>query len=263
MEYDGTRVTAHPELPRRFGVPEHSIFEALQSADGTMWFGTFKGIHNAGERAETLSASVVDAEPAYRGYVGPDGTLWFSTGIGLFRVNGRNLETPAPGQRVRTAFLGRRGDIWIGTTGSGIVHLQPRVVRNYTTADGMLSTLTNTVLSARDGRVWIGNNCGVAVLDGASLRTYAEKDGLSNTCVDALAEDHKHDIWLGSSGGGLFRFHDYIFSQYSLQQGLISDYVTTITVAADDSLWIGTPDGLSHYQTGHITNYNTRRRAIE
>ena len=258
LGFDGRRAIPHPELPPRFGVSQNSIFEALQAPDGTVWFGTSKGIHGIGKRAESLAPSPVDTEPVYRGYVAPDGAMWFITGVGLFRLNGDHLETPAPGLKVRVAFMGTRGDIWIGSTGSGIIHLQPRIVRNYTTADGLLATFTNTVLSTQDGSVWVGGNCGVAVLNGNEVRTYAEKDGLLNSCVVALAEDRMHDIWLGTYGGGLFRFHRGVFTQYSLPQGLVSNYVTRVLVGRDNSLWIGTIDGLSHYENGCITNYTTK-----
>jgi len=58
-------------------------------------------------------------------------------------------------------------------------------------------------------------------------------------------------------GGGLFRFRDEHFVQYSIEQGLASKNRFPIIVAHDDSLWIATPEGLSHMKNGHIRNYST------
>jgi signal transduction histidine kinase len=70
-----------------------------------------------------------------------------------------------------------------------------------------------------------------------------------------LAEDQNRDLWIGTYGGGLFRFRDGHFGQYSLEQGLVSKVVLQIAVAHDGSLWIATPDGVSHMQNGHFQNY--------
>jgi ligand-binding sensor domain-containing protein len=95
------------------------------------------------------------------------------------------------------------------------------------------------------------------VFDGALFRTFNEKDGLVDSCVWALAEDHEHNIWIGSYGGGVFQYRNGAFTQYTMEQGLASRIVFQITVAQDDSLWIATPDGLSHVQGGSICNYTT------
>jgi ligand-binding sensor domain-containing protein len=60
---------------------------------------------------------------------------------------------------------------------------------------------------------------------------------------------------IGTYGGGLFRFRDGHFGQYSMEQGLVSKVVLQIAVAHDGSLWIATPDGVSHMQNGHFQNY--------
>jgi signal transduction histidine kinase len=113
------------------------------------------------------------------------------------------------------------------------------------------------VLASQNGRLWVGDNCGLAEYSGAHFRIFAEKDGLANSCVWALAEDHERNLWVGSYGGGLFRYRDGVFKQYSVEQGLASRIVFQITVARDDSLWIATPDGLSHMTGGGIRNYGT------
>jgi signal transduction histidine kinase len=146
--------------------------------------------------------------------------------------------------------------LWLGTNGEGLTHLQRRLVRMYTTADGLQNDIAMAVLRAQDGRIWVGNNCGLAVFEGSRFKTFNEKDGLANSCVWALAEDKEHNIWIGSYGGGLFRY-DGRFTQFTVEQGLASTIVFQITVARDDSLWISTPDSLSHMKGSRIHNYTT------
>lgn len=126
----------------------------------------------------------------------------------------------------------------------------------YTASDGLPDNeLVMTVLSKQDGHLWVGSNCGLAVFDGRTFRRFSEKDGLKNSCVWSLAEDHQHNLWIGTYGGGLFRYRDGVFTQYSTEQGFASPVVLQIAVSQDDSLWLATPDGVSHMQDLAVRNY--------
>ncbi len=255
VEYDGRGPVDHAGLGARFGVHDNQIFDVFQDTQGTIWYGTNAGTYAVGARApEHLYPRQQASTAAFRNFADSHGVLWIITGVGVYRVAGEQLQSPAPGLRARAFYAGEHGDLWLGTNGGGLTHLQPRLVRVYTTADGLLSDVAMAVLRAEDGRIWVGNNCGLAVFDESRFKTFNEKDGLANSCVWALAEDHEHNIWIGTYGGGLFRY-DGEFTQFTIEQGLASRIVFQITAAHDDSLWISTPDGLSHFQAGHIRNY--------
>ncbi len=253
--FDGRRATNHPGLGARFGVHDDQIFDVFQDAQGTIWYGTNAGTYAVGARAPAhLNPHQEANTAAFRIFADSHGVLWINTGIGVYRVIGEQMQSPAPGLHARAFYSGEHGDLWLGTNGGGLAHLQPRLVRMYTRADGLGSDVAMAVLRAADGRIWVGNNCGLAVFDGSRFQIFDEKDGLANSCVWALAEDHQHNIWIGTYGGGIFRY-DGAFTQFTMEQGLASRIVFQITAAHDDSLWIATPDGLSHLKAGHIRNY--------
>jgi ligand-binding sensor domain-containing protein len=256
LEWDGKEIIRHPGLAASLGVHDDQIFQVFQDHSGTMWYGTNEGIvRRGGLRSAPLQPVQEAKTAAFRVYEDEDHTVWIANGIGLYRVDGDQLKTPAPNLRPRFFYAARDGDLWIGTNGYGLVHLRRRVVRMFTGADGLPNDVAMAVLSAHDGRLWVGNNCGLAVFDGKHFRNYNEKDGLANSCVWALAEYAKNNLWIGTYGGGLFRFRDDHFVQYSTGQGLVSTIVLQIVVAHDGSLWIATPDGVSHLESGHIRNY--------
>jgi ligand-binding sensor domain-containing protein/signal transduction histidine kinase len=256
VEFDGKRIIQHAGLGARFGVPDHEIFDAFQDPDGTMWYCTNKGIRPvAGRRVRSLSPYQPAHAPTYRLYVTSTGSHWVSTKAGIYEIVGERMWTPDPDLRARYFCAGRDGDLWIGTNGGGLVHLQPRTVQMFTKADGLPSDIAMAVLPARDGRLWVGGNCGLAVFDGRRFRTFNEKDGLTNSCVWSLAEDRQHTIWIGTYGGGLFRYSNGVFKQYTIEDGLVSRIGAQIMVARDDTLWLATPDGVSHVQNGRIQNY--------
>jgi signal transduction histidine kinase/ligand-binding sensor domain-containing protein len=256
IEWDGQGIIRHPGLAASLGVHDDQIFQVFQDRSGTTWYGTNEGIvRRGGPRSAPLQPAQEAKTAAFRVVEDEDSTVWVANGIGVYRVDGDQLKSVAPNLRPRFFYAARDGDLWVGTNGYGLVHLRRRVVRMFTTADGLPNDVAMAVLPAHDGRLWVGNNCGLAVFDGNHFRNYNEKDGLANSCVWALAEDAKANLWIGTYGGGLFRFRDDRFVQYSTGQGLVSTIVLKIVVAHDDSLWIATPDGISHLQEGHIRNY--------
>jgi ligand-binding sensor domain-containing protein/signal transduction histidine kinase len=258
LEYDGNRVIEHPGLAGRLGVPDDQIFNVFQDRSGTLWYSTSKGPVREGKQPFPPFSPAASQTPAYRTFEDPHGNIWISNGRGTFRVNESKLEGLAS-VGARSFYANNDGDLWMGTNGRGLIHFKPRVVRMYTKEEGLPVDFTVSVLATHDGKLWVGSSCGLSVFDGSRFKSFSEKDGLLNSCVWALAEDHIHDLWIGSYHGGLFRFRDNQFTQYSVAQGLISNVVFQIVVARDNSLWIATPDGLSHMENGVFSNYTTNQ----
>jgi signal transduction histidine kinase len=256
IEWDGRRIIEHPGLAASLGVHDDQIFNVFQDRTGTMWYCTAAGIVRRGSRPfARFRPYQVSRTTAFRTYEDPQGEVWVVSGIGLYRAVEDRLATPAHDIRARSFYAGKDGELWVGTNGSGLIRLKHRVVRMYTSGDGLPNDTPMAVLSSHDGKVWVGGNCGLSVFDGERFKVYREEDGLLNSCVWALAEDQNRDLWIGTYGGGLFRFRNGHFGQYSLEQGLVSKVVLQIAVAHDGSLWIATPDGVSHMQNGHFQNY--------
>ena len=256
IEWDGRKSITYPGLAASLGVHPDQIFNVFQDRSGTMWYCTAAGVIRRGPHSfPRIQPELVAHQPAFRTYEDPQGNIWVATKAGIYRALADRLEAPAPNLHARSFYVDRDGELWIGTNGYGLVRLKHRLVHMYTRADGLPHDIAMAVLSSHDGRLWVGENCGLSVRIGNRFKTYAERDGLANTCVWALAQDKNLDIWVGTWGGGLFRCRDGRFVQFSRKQGLVSDVVLKIAVARDNSLWIATPDGISHMQNGRFRNY--------
>jgi len=256
VEWNGRGIIEHPGLAASLGVHEDQIFNVFQDRTGTVWYCTEAGIVRRGRRPfARLHPHNVSRTTAYRTYEDPQGGVWVVSGIGLYRAIADHLQTPAADIRARSFFAGKDGELWVGTNGNGLIQLKPRVVRMYTSGNGLPNDVAMAVLATHDGKVWVGGNCGLSVFEAERFKVYREKDGLLNSCVWALAEDQNRDLWIGTYGGGLFRFRGGHFHQYSREQGLPDTVVLQIAVARDGSLWLATPNGVSHMQNGHFQNY--------
>jgi|HubBroStandDraft_6_1064221.scaffolds.fasta_scaffold44491_1 signal transduction histidine kinase/ligand-binding sensor domain-containing protein len=257
IEWDVQQTYAHPDLAKTLGIPGSDIFHVFQDHTGTTWYSTHHGVFRSGSKPMPQLRPVPTATTsALRTYEDSQDNIWIITGTGVYRIAGDVIEdTPVPNTLPRCFHADREGGYWVGTNGNGLIHLKQRIVRMFTVADGLLSNIAMTVIPSQDGRIWVGGNCGLSVYDGKRFQSYREKDGLLNSCVWSLAEDQNRNLWIGTYGGGLFRFRDGRFVQYSLEQGLPSKVVLQVVVAGDGSLWMATPNGVSHMQNDRFRNY--------
>jgi len=258
IEFAGSEIVPHPKLADRLGVKDSEILHVLNDGKGNTWYCTAKGIaRETGGRIEKLGTYTQISRAGIVLYRDDKGTVWFGNDEGLFRATSAGLELVNAGIQARNIYSDPNGNLWVGTNGDGLYQFKDRVVRMYTTADGLPNNLLMTVIATRDGAVWTGANCGgISRFDGTHFQTYNEKNGLLNSCVFALAEGLNGDLWIGTWGGGAFNYHDGKFTQYSKNHGLPDDVVLTIVAARDGAVWFGTRVGLTRLKNGEFRNYS-------
>src|SRR5262249_41453449 len=119
----------------------------------------------------------------------------------------------------------------------------------------------NTILSlvtTRDGYLWIGTYEGAARFDGTRFTVLgpATTPEIGGQEITALLQDSAGSLWLGTHGGGLTRYSDGIFTRFSTREGLSSDYVLSLFEDRDRNLWIGTNGGgVNRLRGGRFTQY--------
>jgi ligand-binding sensor domain-containing protein/signal transduction histidine kinase len=267
VEWDGKQIIEHPDLPARLGVVQHGIFHVIEDLTGARWYCTESGL------ARQVGGSIERLKPyggvegnhtnvVYRLYDDQHGAFWFAQSGALYRVTATGRQLVAPDLmgplNARHMTLDRDGDLWVGTR-RGLFRLKRQAVKMFTAADGLPSGVPTAVLVARDGKLWVGSNCGgLSGFDGQRFHTYAEKDGLTvNSCVFSLAEDRDHNIWVGTFGGGVFRFRDGRFIQVLAPDRLAYRSVTAIVPASNGPLWIAYSDGLDRIADGQVRRFTT------
>jgi Signal transduction histidine kinase len=95
---------------------------------------------------------------------------------------------------------------------------------------------------------------GFAVKTGekAAFKVLSIRDGLPNASVSALAQDSKGFIWMATQGG-LARYDGSGFKVYANEpfdtSTISSNQLQTLFLDKDDSLWIGSYNGLNHLRS--------------
>ena len=157
-----------------------------------------------------------------------DGYLWIATADGLARYDGVGMRVwrydPAdpgglPGNNIQALMVDADDRIWVAVEGAGISVLdaQRRSFTHYLQAGHPEIGSDDTWAFAHQGRtVWFGTYDG----------------GLHQLMRDGTITSFRHDV--------------------DAADGLPSDTIVALAVAADGVLWIGTDKGLAFLQDGHV-----------
>ena len=117
----------------------------------------------------------------------------------------------------------------------------------------------NSVLSmaqTRDGYLWIGTYEGLARFDGLRFTVFDKSNTpeIQNNSMLVMAEGADGALWIGTPNGLLCHLGGK-FRNFTVNDGLSSDFILSLSLDAQGVLWIGTTQGLNRYQNGVITSF--------
>jgi ligand-binding sensor domain-containing protein len=153
---------------------------------------------------------------------------------------------PAP----LTTLTVRRGigvpELWIGTSGGGILIYDGQLIRQLLPAAQAMRKIT-ALLPLADGRVLIGTaEAGLFVTDGKRLERFHLQ--FDKTQITALAGD-EDSVWIGTRNDGVLLWHGGQMSRF--REELPDPQVLSITTAANGA-WVGTPVGVAEFSGSHF-----------
>jgi len=142
------------------------------SIEGLFFSNGASGLESLGEKNKLLSNRIVDLEET------PDGTLWMvSRGAGIIIKKGNKFlhftkKEGLAGNMCRTVFKDKENTIWVGTNNGlsriGLTETDSFLVRNFSTAQGLLSNEVNHILELGN-KLWLIHNNGITIFDPQKL----------------------------------------------------------------------------------------------
>ena len=170
----------------------------------------------------------------------------------------------------RCALSQPDGTFWLGTSGAGICHFDPKTGafknsrHDPQNPNGISNDFINFIHRARSGYLWIGAASGLNRFDPKSgiFKTYFSKSSsLINSQFYSLLETEYGTLWLGTLGNGLIRFDpvkEKVIEIYDKKDGLLNNQVLAILADQKKNLWIATNGGLFKLdtRTGHFTLFD-------
>jgi diguanylate cyclase (GGDEF)-like protein/PAS domain S-box-containing protein len=255
VQVDGQKVRSYGLSE---GMPSESVTALYQSAGGTVWAGTQRGlarrqgdgrflpVTGAGDPSGTAITSLMEDW---------SGQLWIGTthGIVTFR-DGRFTRHEVDGfptAHILSLCITRDGSVWIGTNGSGLLRYRSGQFREYTAVDGLPSATIKSLYEDSHGTLWVGTlDHGAGRFRNERFDFDAEALGIGNKAVSSFLEDREGNIWIGSTNG-LTRVAEGRVLSFGLAQGLLAEKVRTVSADPAGTLWIGTGRGVQTLDGRH------------
>ncbi len=248
------------------GLPHNHVSALLSDREGSLWVGTYGGGLNRLRESPFTSYSTREGlshNEVWAVLEDRSGGMWIGAEIGLDFLQDRQL-VEYPDRRffatksIMSLFQDSQGALWVGTYGQGVFQLADGRRRVYSTANGLANDKVFSITEAPDGRIWVGTNAGVSVIDGGKITSFTTDDGLPAESVRGLHVDREGTLWLGTRGGGFARLVDGRIEQHPASVGLLPSQALILSIYEDDDgMWFGTMGGLLHLRNDRLRAYTT------
>jgi len=282
LDADGhLRDSLRPNPARPDMLADGAVTCLAQAADGTMWIATLDGtlhkLRPGSHQLERLSTRQgLPGGPIRTMVFGRDGALWAGSLNGLARIgmdgrisSYRHVPEDASslsGREVESLAFTPDGTLWIGMdhglnafdTASGkAVRILPEPAR----ADSLPDNWVPDLMVARDGRLWLATQSGVAILsqwDGrkASFDTLSTRLKLPAHAPESLLEDGEGQVWVG--GRVRINPRNWQWRAFDRADGMDfrTVFIASRSLNRNGDLMFGSPEGLLLVRPGQLSRWD-------
>jgi len=222
-----------------------------------------------------------------------------SVGVLEIDINTRNMlnsftrDQGLANEYVFGMLVDSQGRKWFGTNGGGITRYKDGQWKTFFPMHGLADYWVYSFAEQANGTLWIGTWAGLSELNPKTEKFTTHLKELVNEWVYGLAVDAKDRVWIGTEGG-INMYDGKTWAVWTHQQGLGApnsdnlplstntglgtrsrhnlsvmtqgmktynpNYVFTLIVAKDQTIWAGTwGGGVSHFDGEHWTNYTKQQ----
>lgn len=196
------------------GLPQSSVNDLVQTADGTLWIATYGGM----ARFDGIRFDVVDLA----------GTPGMTA------------------NRFLNLYADPAGVLWVGTQEHGLLRQSKDGFEAWPLTSEVDRSNVWGVLVDADGVRWVVSDAGLVRNDGGDVKVMGVDDGLPSTGVAQVIEDRGHTLWVGTSKGLARR----VGSRFVPVGG--PEPVIRMAPDPSDGVWVAREDGLWRHRAGEM-----------
>jgi ligand-binding sensor domain-containing protein len=253
------------DLSRVLGVVP--VLGLLRDSDANLWIAA--GPHGVIRANGSGVTRIPDWDARSRGmatalFEDRERNVWIGTSKSIERLRDGAFATYSalrdlPSDRIGPIHVDAAGRAWFAPTERGLYWLDGEHAR-----PARVAGLTDDVVYSLDGHeqtVWVGRQYGgltrlQMTATGPLATRYTEKDGLAQDSVYVVHDPGDGTVWAGTLTGGASHLRHGRFETVTTATGLVSNAVRAIE-SRGDTVWFGTPDGVSRRAGGEWRSYRT------
>ncbi|MBN2521172.1 MAG: hypothetical protein JXB17_11740, partial [Bacteroidales bacterium] len=264
---------------RKEGISANYIFDIYEGEDKELWLALFGGINIitlTGDSVTGLTKLDADYGEIPSNYLlsiekDSNGDLWFGTrDIGVFKLimhgkgKGEIIEySPQNGFADYTVWdilHDSHGNLWFATERAGLIKHNMQGFKDYSEKNGFAGNQVMCLLEDDEGSIWAGTfQAGISQFLGEDFIHITEEDDLTNKKIFDIEQDKYGNYWLASEGDGLIKLtiinNVPKYAYYKIEDGLVSNFTSSLSIAPNGDIWIGTQDGISRFNGKKFKNY--------
>lgn len=196
------------------------------------------------------------------------GRLWIGSSLGLCFFKDGRFSPMIPDLNVWAIREDRQGNLWVGTH-FGLLKFKDDVKTVFTKRDGLPNDTVRAIHEDRQGTLWFGTEDGLVKYRDDRFTVVTPQNELAGSKtrqvwqIWSIYEDAEGVLWLGTFDGGLIRFKDGSFTNYTMAQGLYNNSAFQILEDARGHLWMSCFRGLYSVSKQQLNDFaDGRIRAI-
>ena len=229
--------------------------------NSSLWVGTSIGVHEIDLKTLGVRRTFTRAEGLANEYVfaiGQDSedTIWFGTNAGgVSSLKGDKFKTYFPMHGLADYWVYSfanhpDGSLWIGTW-AGVNRLDIKTGKMEIFVKELINEWVYAMGIDSKQRIWFGTEGGISLYDGKRWQEWDHKDGLGAPNTQSLPASpntglgtrNRHDLGILNSGSQTYN----------------PNYVFSLLVDADDTVWAGTwGGGVTSFDGKNWTSYSTQ-----
>jgi len=246
-------------------MPAHvskAVVTRLIEAQGRIWAGTSLGLYF---RADDQWQAAANDHPALRQspttmlFEDSAHSLWVGSNAGLARWRDGSLAEFIPDtsqgafKGVIAAFQDRENNLWLGSQWEGLARLWNGWTRRFGVVEGLNERIVWSLSRAPDGRIWVGTNDGLSVLDQGKFQQVLRGDELPHPHAYNLLADADR-IWIGTRRG-LVIWRNGKLETPDVFAPMASAQINGIVRDRNGVIWFPTSEGLFRLAGDKLTRY--------
>lgn len=182
------------------------------------------------------------------------GVIWYSTlGEGVFRYDGRyltnlNTDDGISDNYIYDIEIDKKGILWFASD-NGITRYSRGICEVISMKDGLNDNIVKVLKTSQDGRIWIGTEeKGLSIYDPGN-KSFSSIEGWAFGPVTGFTMNLEDDIWISTFEEGIVQLKlngnaKPFYRKITVNQGLISNRISTIIKDQEENIWIGGKQGV-------------------
>lgn len=267
-----------------------AILSFLEDRDGHIWIGTENGLNEYEPKTQTFhhylpkkgTNGFLQAGPVLSLEEDPSGDLWVGTWSGgLHRLNRKsktfqhfpiNKNDP---NALHDSFIWKvvwdkkKQRLFLASEGGGLSIYDPasdtfsHFLHDPYDSNSISANFVLNLLLDDNGSLWLATTDGLDRFDEKGQRfihyksvftTIKTGDPINTIRIRSMAMDYKQRLWVGSQNNGIFVVDPAAQStkQLNLDNGLPSNYISSMVIDNLNQLWATTPSGAARIQIDNL-----------